>query len=55
MKNLELNEYGVASLNETEVKEINGGGLIIRFENSTKDIYNSNNPKGERWFWQRDY
>ena len=52
MKN--LNEYGVQEMSTGEVENVNGG-LVIRFENSTKDIYNSQNPKGERWFWQRDY
>ena len=45
---------GVQEMDAMEMVKTDGG-LCIRFEGSTKDIYNSANPPGERWFWQRNY
>jgi hypothetical protein len=54
MKNLELKSMGVQEMDAKEIKSVDGG-LRIYIEGSIQDIYNSSYPKGERWFWQRDY
>ncbi|MFV0289617.1 MAG: hypothetical protein ACK5IJ_01765 [Mangrovibacterium sp.] len=52
MKN--LNAFNAQELKRSEMKSVKGGFRIF-IDSSTKDIFNSDYPKGERWFWQREY